>query len=118
MFGKNVFGNVSSLRQGQINVVAGYSVSKKNSRVFYGERHDVFKTVGAKYSKYFGIFKSDQGNGFETFAAEIVNERGTDKFIFRKITGDPNVPAGKVSVKASKVPQNPDDVIDSKVQTR
>jgi hypothetical protein len=34
----------------------------------------------------------------------IISEEGKDKLILRKITGDPNVPAGKVSVKCSAVP--------------
>lgn len=51
-----------------------------------------------------GIFKSDFTHGIEVFYAMIICEEGKEKLILRKITGDPNVPAGKVSVKCSSVP--------------
>lgn len=99
-----------------MNVVAGYSVAKKNSRIFYGEEHHVFQTIGAKYTQLFGIFKSDyKGHGFETFSTEIINENGTDKLIFRKITGDPVVPAGKVSIKFLTVPTSQGEMVDCKI---
>ena len=63
-----------------------------------------------------GIFTSDYAHGIEVFYAMIINEEGKEKLILRKITGDPNVPAGKVSVKCSSIPSvGSDELIDSRV---
>lgn len=63
-----------------------------------------------------GIFTSDFTHGIEVFYAMIIKEDDTEKLILRKITGDPNVPAGKVSIKCSCVPEiGKQDLIDSKI---
>jgi hypothetical protein len=36
----------------------------------------------------------------------IINEKEEDKFVLKKITGDPNVPAGKIYIKLVGVPEN------------
>jgi hypothetical protein len=103
-----------------MNVIAGYSIAKNNSRLFFGSDHYQFKSVGSNYSDYFGIFKGNFSSKDETytdafFSAEILNEGGSDKFVLRKITGDPVVPAGKISSKTSEIPKINGYPVDSKL---
>lgn len=88
-----------------INVSAGYSVAQSGSQIFYGDKHKSVISVIDKYQTYFGFFSCDYGHGLEHFSTLIVKENKKDKLIIRKVTGDPNVPAGKISVKCDSVPK-------------
>jgi len=73
-------------------------------------RSDFFNYVG----QFQGIWSANYGiHGLELFSSRIVIENGSPKVCFTKITGDPNVPAGRISVKTEKVP-----VVGSKTSTK
>lgn len=43
-------------------------------------------------------------HGFELLSACVIIEHGNPKLCFRKVTGDPNVPAGRIYIKTEGVP--------------
>ena len=45
-----------------------------------------------------------QYHGVELLSARVVIEHGVPKVCFTKVTGDPNVPAGRISLKTEGIP--------------
>jgi len=58
------------------------------------------------------------GHGIEHMSASIVNEDDVEKLCFRKITGDPNVPAGRVTIITASVPKLGGPPVEAFVQSR
>ena len=51
-----------------------------------------------------GIYRAQLAHGIEFFAASVFVVSGVEALFLRKITGDPNVPAGRVSMKTMQMP--------------
>ena len=65
-----------------------------------------------------GIFQADYSHGIESFSAFTFSEAGKNRFCLRKITGDPNVPAGRASIVASMLPIAGGEPVSAKIQVR
>ena len=52
-----------------------------------------------------GVYKSDFGHGIETFGFAVIHDGHTERLIGRKITGDPYVPAGRLSQVTVEIPK-------------
>ena len=74
--------------------------SLETSAISKISRSDVF----SYFNQFQGIWSADYGHGIELFCSRIVIEKGSPKVCFTKITGDPNVPAGRISFKTEGVP--------------
>ena len=71
------------------------------------------------YKDLQGVYSSDFGHGVEIFESFVINEDEKDKFVLRKVTGDPNVPAGRVSTKLNSVPKEFGETsVPGKIQVR
>jgi hypothetical protein len=76
------------------------SLSLQTSALSKISRHDFLNY----FSQFQGIWSADYAHGDELFSSRIVIENVVPKVCFTKITGDPNVPAGRISVKTEGVP--------------
>ena len=65
-----------------------------------------------------GVYKSDFGHGIETFGFSVIHVGHTERLIGRKITGDPNVPAGRLSQVTVGIPEEGGDEVSGICQCR
>ena len=67
-----------------------------------------------------GLFWSDYGHGREYFAVSVcINGKGQEQLLLRKVTGDENVPAGRVSIlTVDCIPQEGGAGVGGKIQLR
>ena len=66
-----------------------------------------------------GVYKADYGHGIETVVFSVIcDEKQKKRLVGRKITGDPNVPAGRLSHVVDAVPEVGGPAIPGRVQVR
>jgi len=86
----------------------------KERRVYLGHENDAVKV-----DELDGVWYSDDyGHGREFFVLSEAIDAGEARLFARKITGDPNVPAGRLTFRSASLPQRGGAKVDAEIQIR